>query len=208
MPRKRPKVRPSSVERSALLAMGRQGVVRPRDLERHGVSRVHLSRLAARGLVRRLGRGLYAAPDVELTEHHSLAEAAKRVPKGVVCLLSALRFHGLTTQNPFEVWMAIDHKAWRPATADPPLRLVHMSGPSAAAGVETHTIEGVPVRIFSAAKTVADCFRYRNKIGLDVALEALRDYRRRQRGGIEALWRFAAICRVSRVMFPYIEATS
>lgn len=207
MPRKRPKGALSPVQR-ALLVVRRQGVVRPRDLEKHGVSRADLSRLAQRGLVRRLDRGLYAVPNAEVTEHHSLAEAAKRVPNGVVCLLSALRFHGLTTQNPFEVWMAISHKAWRPRSANPPLRLVHMSGPSAAAGIETHRIEGVPVRIFAAAKTVADCFRYRNKIGLDVALEALRDYRRLHRGDMDALWRFASICRVSRVMFPYIEATS
>ncbi len=171
------------------------------------MSRADLARLAQRGLVRKLGRGLYAVSDAELTEHHSLAEAAKRVPAGVVCLLSALRFHGLTTQNPFEVWVAIGHKAWRPKSSEPPLRLVHMSGPAASAGIETHVIEGVRVRVFSAAKTVADCFRFRNKIGLDVALDALRDYKRRHRGGMDALWRFAAVCRVARVMQPYVEAT-
>ena len=190
-----------------LEATRRQGIVRPRDLARQRVSRADLARLARQGLVRKLGRGLYSASDAELTEHHSLAEAAKRVPAGVVCLLSALRFHGLTTQNPFEVWVAIGHKAWRPRSAEPPLRLVHMSGPAASAGIETHVIEGVHVRVFSAAKTVADCFRFRNKIGLDVALEALRDYKRRHRGGMDALWRFAAVCRVARVMLPYVEAT-
>ncbi len=192
---------------SVLEATRRHGIVRPRDLARQGVSRAELARLTRRGLVRKLGRGLYAASDAELTEHHSLAEAAKRVPAGVVCLLSALRFHGLTTQNPFEVWVAIGHKAWRPASAEPPLRLVHMSGPAASAGIETHVVEGVSVRVFSPAKTVADCFRFRNKIGLDVALEALRDYKRRHRGGMDTLWRFAAVCRVARVMQPYVEAT-
>ncbi len=196
----------STLEVRALRTMRRHGVVRPRDLAAHGISRAHLARLMRRGLIQRLGRGLYAAPDAELTEHHSLAEAGKRVPAGVICLLSALRFHGLTTQNPFEVWIAIGHKAWRPKRAEPPLRLVHMSGHCASLGIETHTVEGVRVRVFSAAKTVADCFRFRNKIGLDVALAALRDYKRKHRGGMEALWRCAAICRVSRVMQPYIEA--
>jgi predicted transcriptional regulator of viral defense system len=185
----------------------RQGIVRPRDLASQGISRADLARMTRSGLVRKLGRGLYSASDAELTAHHSLAETAKRVPAGVICLLSALRFHGLTTQNPFEVWVAIGHKAWRPKSVEPPLRLVHMSGPAASAGIETHVIEGVSVRVFSAAKTVADCFRFRNKIGLDVALEALRAYKRSHRGGMEALWRFAEICRVARVMQPYVEAT-
>lgn len=180
--------------------------MRPRDLAEHDVSRADLRRWVQQGLVRKLGRGLYALSDAELTEHHSLAESAKRVPGGVVCLLSALRFHGLTTQSPFEVWIAIGHKAWRPRSSEPVLRLVHMSGRAASTDVETHVIEGVRVRIFSAAKTVADCFRFRNKIGLDVALEALRDYKRHQRGGMDALWRCAAVCRVARVMQPYVEA--
>lgn len=202
MPRKRTGSLPDRVRE----VVRRSGIVRPRELARLGVSRVQIATLVENGALRRLGRGLYAAPDAELTEHHSLAEAAKRVPRGVVCLLSALRFHGLTTQNPFEVWIAIGHKTWRTRVADPPLRLVHMSGPAATAGVETHTIEGVSVPVFSAAKTVADCFRYRNKIGLDVAVEALRDYRRLRRGPMDDVWRFAQVCRVSRVMFPYVEA--
>lgn len=183
------------------------GLVRPRDLVSQRVTRTEIGRLTRDGRLRRLGRGLYGAPHAELTEHHSLAEAAKRVPNGVVCLLSALRFHGLTTQNPFEVWIAIGHKARRPRATDPPLRVVHMSGPHATAGIETHSIEGVSVRVFSAAKTVVDCFRFRNKIGLDVALEALRDYKRHHRGGMDAIWHFATVGRVSQVMQPYVEAS-
>jgi predicted transcriptional regulator of viral defense system len=139
-----------------------------------------------------------------VTAHHSLAVVARVVPKGVVCLLSALAYHDLGTQLPHEVWLAIGATARRPARSPARLRVVRMSGPPLTSGVEVHNIEGVPVRIFNAAKTVADCFRFRNKIGLDVAIEALRAYRRR--GDLDALWRYAEICRVARVIRPYLEA--
>jgi predicted transcriptional regulator of viral defense system len=184
----------------------RLGIARSRDLERAGVSRTQLRRLIERGLIERVGRGLYGLPGAARTERHHLAEAARRVPGGVVCLLSALRFHGLTTQNPFEVWMAIDRKAWRPRLEHPPLRLVHLSGPTLREGVEEHDVGGVAVRVFSAAKTVADCFKFRNKIGADVAFEALRDYRRLHPKRLEAVWRFAEVDRVTRVILPYMEA--
>ena len=129
-----------------------------------------------------------------------------RVPGGVVCLLSALRFHGLTTQNPFEVWMAIDRRAWRPRVEHPPLRLIYLSEPALRTGIEEHDVGGVTVRVFSAAKTVADCFKFRNKIGTDVAVEALRDFRRRHPKELEAVWRFAVVNRVSRVLKPYLES--
>ena len=135
-----------------------------------------------------------------------MATACKLVPRGVICLLSALQFHDLTTQAPFEVWMAIDVRARRPRRKTPPLRIVRFSGEALTAGVETHKVEGVPVRVYGPAKTVADCFKYRNKIGLDVALEALRDYRREHPGGMDELWHFARICRVANVMRPYLEA--
>jgi predicted transcriptional regulator of viral defense system len=138
--------------------------------------------------------------------NHSLASASVRVPGGVICLLSALRFHGLTTQAPSEIWLAIDWKARAPKAGSPVLRVVRMSGEALRAGVEEHKVEGVAVRVFSAAKTVADCFKFRNKIGLDVALEALREYRRAHRGGVDVLWRFARVCRVAEVMRPYLEA--
>jgi predicted transcriptional regulator of viral defense system len=190
----------------ALRLLQRTGIARTRDLERAGLSRTQLRRLVARGLVARIGRGLYSRPGAVLTERHHLAEAARGVPRGVVCLLSALRFHGLTTQNPFEVWMAIDRKAWRPRIERPPLRLVYLSGPALREGVEEHDIGGVPVRVFSAAKTVADCFKFRNKIGTDVAIEALRDYRRLHPKRLEDVWRFAVVNRVARVIGPYLEA--
>ncbi len=189
-----------------LRLLKRVGIARSRDLERAGVSRTHLRRLREQGLIERVGRGLYGLPGAVLTERHHLAEAARRVPSGIVCLLSALRFHGLTTQNPFEVWMAIDRKAWRPRVAHPPLRLFYLSGRSLKEGVEEHKISGVTVRVFSAAKTVADCFKFRNKIGTDVAVEALREYRRTRPKQLDALWRFAEVDRVTRVIRPYLEA--
>jgi predicted transcriptional regulator of viral defense system len=188
--------------------VGEAGVLRPRDLDAHGIPRIYLSRLCERGLLDRVGRGLYVLPDADVSEHHTLAEAGKRVPHGVVCLLSALRFHGLTTQSPSEVWLAIESKAWRPQVDHPPLRFVRFSERTLGAGVEEHSIEGVLVRIYNPAKTVADCFKYRNKIGLDVALEALRDCRRLRKCSNDELWHYAKICRVANVMRPYMEATA
>ncbi len=186
----------------------RLGVVRPMDLEAHGIPRAHLYRLVAKGLLTRRARGVYVASDHRYTADHALARAAKRVPNGVICLLTGLRFHKLTTQSPREVWMALPEKARRPRIDDPRLRVTRFSGAALAAGIETHKIEGVDVRIYSAAKTVADCFKYRNKIGIDVAVEALKDFTRRHRGGAGDLARFARICRVSRVMRPYLDAIS
>jgi len=130
---------------------------------------------------------------------------AKRSPKGVLCLLSALRFHGLTTQQPHEVWLALGEKDWRPKLGWPAIKVVHMSGRALSSGIERHRIEGAPVRVFDPAKTVADCFKYRNKIGLDVAIEALRDYLAQHRGGADELWKHARVCRVEKILRPYLE---
>jgi len=192
-----------------VLDMARKaGMFRARELAKQGIPRVYLQRLEQQGLLVREGRGLYAHPAAKITENHSLAEAAKRMSHGVVCLLSALRFHELTTQNPSEIWLTIGWKARAPKKDILPLRIVRMSGKSLTEGVEQHQIEGVSVKIYNPAKTVADCFKYRNKVGLDVALEALRDYRQKHRGGMDELWRFANICRVARIMRPYLEALS
>ena len=182
------------------------GVLRPRDLDSYNIPRTYLSRLCSAGKLQRIGRGLYVLPGSGATEHHSLAEAGKRVPKGVVCLLSALSFHELTTQAPFEVWLAISEKAWRPRLEYPPLRIVYFSQAALNAGVEEHKLEGVTVHVYSPAKTVADCFKYRNKIGLDVAIEALRECRRARHWTMDDLWHYAAICRVQNVMRPYLES--
>lgn len=184
----------------------RQGLIRPRDLDAHGIPRVVLSRMYAQGALTRLGRGLYALPDMPSGEHQSVIEVAKRLPGGVICLLSALRLHDLTTQAPFEVWVALEEKARKPALDYPPLRVVRFSGPAFSEGVETRRIGGVSVRLYKPAKTVADCFKYRNKIGLEVALEALRECWRARKCSADELWHYAKLCRVANVMRPYLEA--
>ncbi len=184
----------------------RHGILRARDLAPLGLPRRHLTRMTEAGTLRRSGRGVYTLADADAGEHHSLAEAAKRVPAGVVCLLSALRFHGLTTQNPWEVWLAITPDARKPKVDHPPLRIVRASGPAFTEGVDRHRIEGVDVKVYSAAKTVADCFKYRNKIGTDVAVEALRDAWHNRLVTADAIWHFAEICRVANVMRPYLES--
>ena len=156
----------------------------------------------------KVGRGLYVARGAKPTEHHSLAQASKRMPKGVVCLLSALRFHDLTTQSPFEVWLAIGEKSRLPKQANLQLRIVRFSRKALTHGVQDHRIEGVPVCVFTPAKTVADCFRYRNKIGLDVALEALRDCKHKRKATTDEIWKAAKVCRVANVMRPYLESIS
>jgi predicted transcriptional regulator of viral defense system len=201
-------VPPTPLEFSVAALARRHGVMRSSDFEAYGVSRVTVQRLCERGILRRLGRGIYGLADAELTEHHTLAEAARRVPAGVVCLLSALRFHELTTQNPFEVWLAIDVKAHKPKVDWPPLRIMRFSGAALTFGVEERDVEGVPVHVTSPAKTVADCFKYRNKIGVDVAVEALVAYRRERRGSVDELLRAAAVDRVAVILRPYLEALS
>lgn len=183
-----------------------QPLVRPRDIEARGIAREALLRLYRQGLLVRPARGVYALAESPVTEHHSFAVVAKLVPRCVVCLLSALRFHGLTTQDPHEVWIAVDFKAHKPAVKSPPLRVARFSGPALVKGIEAHEVEGVQVRVYSAAKTVADCFKYRHKIGIDVAIEALRDALRARKAAIDEINRYAKVCRVANVMRPYLES--
>lgn len=200
------KTPPSHPVEERLLALAREkGILRARDLAPHGIPRVILTRLLRRGLLARIGRGLYVPADADLSENNALAQVAKRVPHGIICLLSALRFHGLTTQSPHEVWIAIHVKARKPRPGSVPLQVVRFSGPALKHGVETHPVEGVHLRVTSPAKTVADCFKYRSRVGLDVAVEALKDYRRSRRS-LDDLWRAARVCRVAAVLRPYLEA--
>ncbi|MCB9850524.1 MAG: AbiEi antitoxin N-terminal domain-containing protein [Phycisphaerales bacterium] len=200
------KGRPAQLRPAVVRQLRKCGVQRTRDLERLGISREYLRKLVATGVLQRVARGLYVLADADISENRTLAEASQRVPNGIVCLLSALRFHGLTTQAPFEVWMAIDRDAWRPVSDYPALRIVRLSKKALEAGIEKHRIEGVSVKVYAPAKTVADCFKFRNKVGLDVALEALRDFRRLKKGSMDELWDYAKVCRVANVMRPYMES--
>lgn len=186
--------------------LGSQGIVRARELRKKGFHQEYLRQLSNQGKIVRAGRGIYTLPDQDLTENQSLVEATTRVPHGIICLLSALRFHSLTTQAPFEVWLAIANSARTPSEELIPLRIVYMSGRALDSGIEEHWIANVPVRVYNIPKTVADCFKYRNKIGLDVALEALRESWNSRRLNLDSLWHYAKICRVANVMRPYIES--
>lgn len=184
----------------------KSGILRPRDLDAYGIQREYLRRLYSLGLIEKSGRGLYIFKNTNISEHHSLAQVCKKVPHGIICLLSALHFHEIGTQLPFEVWIAIDNKSRQPKPDNLALRVMRFSGNSFNAGVEEHAIEGVNVRVYNPAKTVADCFKYRNKIGLDVALEALWDCWEQKRCTMDQLWEYGKICRVSNVMRPYLES--
>ena len=181
-------------------------VLRARDFVRAGIAREHLRRLLDDGVLSRPERGLYVLSDDEPTEHRSLVEATRLVPSGVVCLLSALQFHELTTQSPFEVWLAINHKTRMPKLESFSLRIMRFSGLALTSAIEEHILEGARVRVYSAAKTVADCFKFRNKVGLDVAIEALRDCLRQKKANRDELWNAAKVCRMTNVMRPYMEA--
>ncbi|HPX50050.1 MAG: type IV toxin-antitoxin system AbiEi family antitoxin domain-containing protein [Desulfomonilia bacterium] len=174
----------------------RNGVIRPRDPHSLSIPRTYLQRLLQKNSIIRIDRVLYTLPDMQATEHHTFAEAAKRVPQRVLCLLSTLSFHGLNLHTTHEVWMIIDKKAKLPMIDYPSLKFVRFSGDALEKGIEHHDIERAEVRVYSPAKTVADCFKFRNKIGIDVALEALRDI----------ICRYSRICRVEKVMKPCLEA--
>lgn len=198
----------STLEQAVLELAERRPLLRARDLTAQALPTVVLSRLVAAGKLERVARGVYSLPGRALSEHRSLAEVALRVPRGVVCLLSALRVHGIGTQAPFEVWLAIPPHTPTPRLDQPALRVVRMSGPSLTEGIEPIEIDGVQVPVFNVAKTVADCFKYRNKIGLDVALEALRDGWAQRRLTMDTLWHYAAVNRVANVMRPYLESVA
>lgn len=183
-----------------------KGVLRPRDLDAPAIPRTYLQRLYQRGTIIKIGRGLYTLPDIHITENHTFAEAAKRIPNGIICLLSALSFHGLTSQIPFEAWMAIDRKSRLPKVDYPSIRFVRFSAQALTEGVEKHVIDGVQVKVYNASKTVADCFKYRNKIGIDVAIEALKDCWSQRKCTMDEIWKFSRICRVDNVMKPYIQS--
>lgn len=184
----------------------KNSIIRACELDDLGISRVYLTRLVRDGRLERISRGLYQRPESDITRHFTLIQAAKRVPSGVICLLSALSFHDFTTQLPHQVWIAIERGKWEAGIRDLPLRFFEFSGKAFHEGIETHTVQGVDIRVYHPAKTVADCFKYRNKIGLDVALEALREGQRARKCTNEELWHYANVCRVANIMRPYLEA--
>ena len=183
-----------------------RGIVRGTELDRLGVHRMYLKRLVDRGLLVQRSRGIYEAAKPRISEHDSVIEVAVRVPRATLCLLTALRLHQLTTQNPFEVWIMIDRKARKPSMTYPPIRVVRASGFALSLGVKAMRIDGVEINVTTVAKTVADCFKYRSTVGVDVAIEALRDAWRQKKVTVEAIIAAAKIDRVATVMRPYLES--
>ena len=187
--------------------LSKKGMLKTQEILKLGISKEYLRKLKEKGVIERIARGIYTLPDHEFSATQSIAEISNQIPKGVICLLSALRFHGFTTQNPFEVWIAVEQKASKSQiNSTTRIRYIWLSGKAFTAGVQTKTANNVKVKVYCPAKTVADCFKYRNKIGLDVALEAFREGWREKRFTMDELWEYAKICRVSNVMRPYLES--
>ena len=198
---------PIATSSTRLLRLARRhGSVSRQEVTEANIHTQTLSRLVRAGTLERVARGRYRLPNAPVTEHHGLALVAAAAPKAVICLLSALSFHQIGTQLPHEVWIALDRRSRRPALQYPRLRVVRFGGNALTEGIETHRIEGETVRVYNAAKTIADTFKYRNKIGVDVALEALREAWRARRFTMDKMYFYARVCRVERVMRPYLEA--
>jgi predicted transcriptional regulator of viral defense system len=197
----------SDTHTQRILNLARQrGLLRASDLDAIDAPRMVLTRLTAAGLLDKVGRGLYRLPSHTGSEHEGLATIATKVPQAVFCLLTALQFHELTTQLPRQVWIAMPRGSHVPRIGYPPIKMVQMTDDVYTVDIEEHQRDGVKLRVYSAAKTVVDCFKHRNKIGLDVALEALKDARAQRKAAADDLWRCAKICRVTNVMRPYLEA--
>jgi predicted transcriptional regulator of viral defense system len=190
-----------------VLALARQkGMLRSSDLKGAGLARVILTRLTATGQLEKVGRGLYRLPQTQASEFESLITVAIKVPQAVFCLLTALQFHGLTTQLPRQIWIAMPRGSHTPTIDYPPVKMVQFTGAAYAEGVEVVERDQVKLKVYGVAKTIADCFKQRNKIGIDVALEALKDARAQKKVSANYLWHFAKVCRVANVMRPYLEA--
>ncbi|NYI00592.1 type IV toxin-antitoxin system AbiEi family antitoxin domain-containing protein [Cupriavidus plantarum] len=198
---------PSDTHSARVLALARQkGLLRASDIDALNAPRAVLARLTAAGSLEKVGRGLYRLSGAEPSESETLGTVATRVPQAVFCLLTALQFHELTTQLPRHLWIAMPRGSHPPRIDYPPIKMVQFTGDAYSAGVEVAMRDGVAIRVYSAAKTVADCFKHRNKIGLDVALDALKDARAREKASVDDIWHFAKICRVTNVMRPYLES--
>jgi predicted transcriptional regulator of viral defense system len=197
---------PGTHEQAVLKLARKRGLLHVRDIAAIGIPTVLLTRLARAGKLERTGRGIYVLPDRPASANRAFAEVVLRAPRGVICLLSALRLHEIGTQAPFEIWLALPPGVLPPRLVSSSIRVVRMSGNSLSHGIGKITIDGVKIPIFNPAKTIADCFKFRNKIGLDVALEALREARRERKVKMDDLWQYAKIDRVANVMRPYLES--
>lgn len=198
----------SSGKEASAAGGGLPGLLRAYDLEARGIPRGRLTGMLRRGEVQRVGRGLYRLRNAPLTELETVAAVSKRIPGAIVCLLTALHIHGIGTQAPRDVWIALDRKARKPQASGLPVRVVRFSGPMLRYAIETRDLLGVPVHLTSPARTVVDCFRYRKKIGLDVALEALRDAVNSRRATVDEIARVAEVCRIQTVISPYLESVA
>jgi predicted transcriptional regulator of viral defense system len=196
----------SSTQTAHILELARrQRLLSAADLRSHGWSPQLLLKLHRTGQLQRVTRGIYSLPDSEITEHQSLVEVCRRVPKAVVCLLSALQFHEIGTQLPHEVWIALPEATQTPTIDYPSLRIARLRGEAYTEGIETIVEHGSTIRVYSLAKTITDCFKFRHKVGLDVALEALKEAWRQRKLNIDEVTRYAKINRVAQVMQPYLE---
>jgi len=195
-----------SKEQAVIDLARKLGTIRINDLLERGIHPEFVRRLVSKNVFVRSARGLYSLAESEITEHHSFAIIGKRIPKGVVCLTSAIRFHNIGTQLPRKIWLALEKGSAQPRLSYPPLSIVRFSGPAFSEGIEEHKIEGVTVKIYSPAKSVADCFKFRNRIGLEAAIEAARESLNERKATSDQIYHYAKICRVWNVMKPYLEA--
>src|SRR3989338_381529 len=195
-------------EKQVLKLIKQKLTLRSSDLQAIGVPRVVLTRMVREGVLEKVSRGLYRKPNTFLSENETLVDIALVAPRAIFCLLSALQFHGLTTQLPREVWIAMPQGSRAPKMDYPPIRMMRFSGKTYSEGIQTVVRDRVALKIYSPAKTVVDCFKFRNKVGLDVALEALKDALKKKKATREELYYFAKIERVIKIILPYLEAMS
>jgi predicted transcriptional regulator of viral defense system len=199
---------PETHEARAIAFVQARGLVRARDLKEAGIPSIVLTRLAKAGKLERVGHGLYRTPDAVISENEGLLVVARKLPEAVFCLLTALQFHGLTTQLPRQVWIAVPRSSHAPQVPYPPIRMIQVPKSIFGDGVEMHMRDGLALRVYGVTRTIVDCFKHRSKVGLDVALEALRDALNQKKTTMDELWRQATALRVANVMRPYLEAVA
>jgi predicted transcriptional regulator of viral defense system len=196
----------NAMDRAIKVFRDHKGILRAQQAIRYGIAPRTLYEMRDAGVILRESRGLYRLADTELNSNTDLIQVGLRIPKAVICLISALSFHNLTTQIPHQIYIALPVYAEKPRLEYPPLRIFWLSHKVYGTGIENHELDGIPIKIYGREKTIADCFKFRNKIGLDVALEALREYRKGGEFNVETLLAYARIDRVEKIIRPYLEA--